>query len=63
MLVTRTEAVTKFCPFKFASDSQVKLCENLNCMGWKKAPAVITTREEMGYCGLAGEPSAWDRRG
>lgn len=63
MLVTRTEAGTKNCPFKFALDDLTnKECENINCMAWKKAPALPTTREEMGYCGLAGDPSAEDHR-
>ena len=62
MLVTTREAAMKYCPLKFALTDPEKLCWNVNCMAWKKAPAVPTTREEMGYCGLAGEPSAEDRR-
>jgi len=63
MLVTRTEAATKHCPFKFVlNDLNNEACQTKGCMAWKKAPAVPTTHEEMGYCGLAGEPSAEDCR-
>lgn len=61
MLVTRTQAAVKYCPLKFASGMEPKVCESINCMAWKKDQPVPTTREEMGYCGLAGEPSRVDR--
>jgi hypothetical protein len=55
MLVTKAEAATKYCPLKFALDMEPKkFCNNVDCMAWRKAPAVPTTHEEMGYCGLAG---------
>lgn len=39
MLVTRTEAAAKHCPFKFTLTSDPdKVCWNVNCMAWKKAP-------------------------
>ena len=58
MLVTRTDGATKHCPFKLVLHDLINYtCETINCMAWKKAPAVPTTREEMGYCGFAGEPS------
>jgi hypothetical protein len=57
MLVTTTEASTKYCPFKFASTLEPKTCWNVRCMAWKKDREVPTTHDEMGYCGLAGNPS------
>jgi hypothetical protein len=63
MLVTRADALTKYCPFKFALVAEPdKLCSNISCMAWKKDKVVPTTHEEMGYCGIAGEPSPEDRR-
>jgi len=55
MLVTKADAATKYCPLKFALEMEPnKLCINVACMAWRKAPPIPTTREEMGYCGLAG---------
>jgi hypothetical protein len=63
MLVTRTEAAAKCCPFKFTLTMDPdKLCSNVDCMAWKREPEIPTTHEEMGYCGLAGVPSEADRR-
>lgn len=61
MLVTNAEAVTKYCPFQFASGIGAKTCFNVECMAWKRYGRIPTTREEMGYCGLAGEPSQEER--
>jgi hypothetical protein len=63
MVATKTEAAAKYCPFKFAlaADPRQSMFEyRLYRMG--KIPPVPSPREEMGYCGLAGDPSDQDSR-
>jgi len=70
MLVHDKEAKQMYCPFKFSRTgwaetgkiNQLWTCEGLTCMGWQKATAPVKTfGEELGYCGLAGKPSAIER--
>lgn len=53
MILTKRQALQKWCPQTLLSKEGPMGCEGPNCMAWRW----IETDKNEGYCGLAGVPT------
>jgi len=60
MILTETEAISKFCPYT-TSINTGKFCRGSLCMAWRWSNILFPdSPSRPGYCGLAGKPEAAD---
>lgn len=58
-MVTDNEALKKFCPVAMGSAAtEGSFCEGSKCMAWRWTGLSNLANERLGYCGVAGDPSA-----
>lgn len=56
MLLPEKDARTKYCPLLPSTGESPKQCLGSECMLWRFKSPDRRTREDYGYCGLAGKP-------